>query len=144
MDPGIGPMKKLVLGVVGVLVLAALALFLLRSSDEKVIEALLQEGAAAAQRGDADAVMALVSKDYRNGDEDYAKIEAKIRRVVGQRTGMLEVGGVAVSVSGDVADASCVVRVMVLSKELGRFGLRTKFKREAGKWKVVEGEETRQ
>jgi ketosteroid isomerase-like protein len=132
---------KLGLGVAAVTALAAASLWLLSSSDEEAVEALLREGAAAAERGDADAVVALLSADYRNGEEDRAAAEEKIRRAVGRRTGSLEVAGAAIQVSGDLAEASCRVNVKALQHSLGSFALRVKLRRENGAWKVVAAEE---
>jgi hypothetical protein len=88
-----------------------------------------------------DGVLVLVSKDYRNGEEDRAAVEAKIRRALSQRTGMLEVAGAAVQVSGDAAEVSCVVHVRALQHRLGSFDLRLKFKREPEGWRVTSAEE---
>jgi hypothetical protein len=132
---------KVIAAVAAVIALASAWLLLFRTSDEAAIEALLREGAAAAERGDADAVLALVSKDYRNGGEDRAAVEAKIRRAVGQRLGLLEVSGAAVQVSGDAAEATCVVTARALQHELGSFGLKLKLGREKAGWRVTSAEE---
>ena len=90
---------KVVLAVV-VLVAAALGLiFLLRSSDEEAIEKLLQDGAAAASRQDADAVIALLSKSFKSSEGDHAWAVQRLRRALAQPVGQLEVSpGTPVSV----------------------------------------------
>ena len=123
------------------LLLAALAfIFLFRSSDEKMIEKLLEQGLEAAKAGDAEGVIALISPNYRNGDETRESILRKIRQAVNQRISPARLEGVAVQVSGDDAEAG--VKVIVGISQLKReLNLRLKLKKENGAWKVTSADE---
>ena len=125
----------------GALVLIAVAaVFLLRSSDEQVIEKLREGGLKAAEEGNTEGVIALISPNYRNGDQDYEGICKRIRQAVAQRITPARMDGAAIQVSGD--DADCNVKVIVGALQLRReFGLRLKLKKEHGEWKVVSAEE---
>ena len=125
----------------GALVLIAVAaVFLLRSSDEQVIEKLLESGLKAAEEGNTEGVIALISPNYKNGDQTYDGICKRIRQAVAQRITPAKMDGAAIQVSGDDADAN--VKVVVGALQLRReFGLRLKFKKEHGEWKVVSAEE---
>ena len=126
---------------VGALILAAVAaVFLLSSSDEKVIQKLLEGGLKAAEEGDEAGVVALISLDYRNGDQTYEGIVKRIRQAVAQRITPARMDGAAIQVSGDDAEAN--VKVVVGALQLRReFGLRLKLKKEHGEWKVTSAEE---
>ncbi len=134
---------KMVLAVAAVVGLASGALWLFRSSEEEAIEQLLLEGASAAERGDVEEVTRLLSADYRNGTEDRAAAEVRIRRALAQQLGQVEVVGAAIQVSGDQAEATCGIRLHALGRELGRFSLRLKLKREPEGWRVVSADENR-
>jgi len=132
---------KIIGGFVAVLLVALAVIFLFRSSDEKAIEKLLEAGLQAAEAGDAEGVIALISPDYRNGDETRESIVRKIRQAVGQRITPARMDGAAIQVSGDDADAS--VKVIVGALQLRReFGLRLKLRKESGVWKVTSAEES--
>jgi hypothetical protein len=133
---------KVSLGV-GVLILVALgAVFLFSSSEEKAIQKLLEQGLKAAEEGDAEGVIALISPDYKNGDQTRDGIVQRIRLAVTQRITPAKMDGAAIQVSGDEADAS--VRVIVGAFQLRQeFGLRLKLKKENGGWKVTSAEEAR-
>ena len=126
---------------VGALILVALAaVFLLSSSEEKVIEKLLEQGLQAATEGNAEGVIALISPNYRNGEETREGIVRRIRHAVDQRISPARMAGPAIQVSGDDADVS--VRVIVGALQFQReFGLRLKLKKENGAWKVTSAEE---
>jgi len=126
---------------VGAIILAALAaVFLLSSSDEKVIQKLLEGGLKAAEEGNAEGVIALISENYQNGDEKREGIVRKIRHAVAQRITPARMEGAAIQVSGDDADASA--RVIVGALQFKReFGLRLKLRKENGAWKVTSAEE---
>ncbi len=126
-----------VIGGFAALVLAALAfIFLFRTSDEKAIEILLERGVAAAEAGDAEGVIALVSPNYRNGEETREGILRRIRQAVRERLTPAKLGGAAIQVSGDDAEAN--VRVIVGALQLRReFALRLKLKKEQGQWRVT-------
>jgi hypothetical protein len=133
---------KVSLGV-GVLILVALAaVFLFSSSEEKAIQKLLEQGLKAAEEGDAEGMIALISPDYKNGDQTRDGIVRRIRLAVTQRITPAKMDGAAIQVSGDDADAS--VRVIVGAFQLRQeFGLRLKLKKENGGWKVTSAEEAR-
>lgn len=133
---------KVCLGVAALIALALAAIFLFSSSEEKAIQKLLEEGLKAAEAGDAEGVIALLSPSYKNEDETYADICRRIRAAVGQRIGPAKMEGAAIQVSGDDADASA--RVIVGALQFRRsFGLRLKLRKENGAWKVTSAEEAR-
>jgi hypothetical protein len=127
-------------GVGGLILIAVAAVFLLSSSEEKVIEKLLEGGLKAAEEGNAEGVIALLSTDYRNGDQNFDGICRRIRQAVAQRITPARMDGAAIQVSGDDAEAN--VKVVVGALQLRReFGLRLKLKKEHGQWKVISAEE---
>jgi hypothetical protein len=130
-----------VAGGVGALILiAVLAVFLLSSSEEKVIQKQLEEGLKAAEEGNAEGVIALLSPNYKNGEQTYDGIVRRIRMAVSQRIRPARMEGAAIEVSGDDADAN--VKVVVGALQLRQeFGLRLKLKKESGQWKVTSAEE---
>lgn len=131
---------KVGIGVAALIALAGLAVFLLSSSEEKVIQKLLEGGLKAAEEGNAEGVVALISPNYKNGDQTYDGIVKRIRTAVGQRVTPARMEGAAIQVSGDDAEAS--VTVIVGALQLRReFGLRLKLKKENGAWKVTSAEE---
>ena len=131
---------KVLIGVAGLIVIAALAIFLLSSSDEKVIQKLLESGLKAAEEGNAEGVIALLSPNYKNGEQTYDGIVKRIRGAVAQRISPARMEGAAMQISGDDADVS--LRVIVGALQLKReFGLRLKLKKENGEWKVTSAEE---
>ncbi|MBI3856981.1 MAG: nuclear transport factor 2 family protein [Planctomycetes bacterium] len=131
---------KVLLGVGGFIVIAAAAVFLFSSSEEKVIQKLLEGGLKAAEEGNAEGVIALLSPNYRNGDQTYDGIVKRIRQAVSQRITPARMDPPNIQVSGDDADAS--VRVIIGALQLRQeFGLRLKLKKEGGVWKVTSAEE---
>ena len=127
-------------GVGALILVAVAAVFLLSSSDEKVIEKLLEGGLKAAEEGKEQEVIALISHDYRNGDQTYEGIVKRIRQAVAQRITPARMDGAAIQVSGDDAEAN--VKVVVGALQLRReFGLRLKLKKEHGEWKITSAEE---
>lgn len=131
---------KAVLAFVVVILLALAAMFLFRSSDEKAIEQLLKKGVEAAEAGDAEGVVALISKDYKNGDETREAVVRKIRQAVNQRITPAKLDGAVIQVSGDDADATC--KVIVGALQLKRaFALHLKLRREGNAWKVTSADE---
>jgi ketosteroid isomerase-like protein len=130
-----------VIGGFAALLLVALAfIFLFRTSEEKAIEQLLEKGLKAAEAGDAEGVIALISPHYKNGEETRESIVRKIRQAVGQRISPASLKGSAIQVSGDVADATATVVVGAL--QLRReFSLSLKLKKENGEWKVTSADE---
>ena len=131
---------KVTAGVAALILIALAAVFLLSSSEEKVIQKLLEGGLKAAEEGNADGVIALISENYQNGEEKREAILRRIRQAVSQRISPARMEGAAIQVSGDDADAS--VRVIVGALQLRReFGLRLKLRKEHGAWKVTSAEE---
>lgn len=130
-----------VIGGFVLLILAALAaMFFFRSSDEKEIEKLLQRGLEAAEAGDVEGVVALISPNYKNGDETRESIVRKIRQAVNQRITPARMDGAAIQVSGEDAEAN--VKVVIGALQLRReFGLRLKLRKESGAWKVTSAED---
>jgi hypothetical protein len=131
---------KVIGGFVAVLLLALAVIFLFRTTDEKAIEKLLEAGLQAAEAGDAEGVIALISPNYKNGDETRDSVVRKIRQAVAQRLPGARKEGAAIQVSGDDADAN--VKVIVGLGQLRReFGLSLKLRKENGVWKVTSAEE---
>jgi len=131
---------KVIGGFALLIVVALTVIFLFRTTDEKAIEQLLEKGLKAAEAGDAEGVVALVSPDYKNGDETRDSIVRKIRQAVSQRISPARMDGAAIQVSGEDAEAS--VKVIIGALQLRReFGLRLKLKKENGEWKVTSADE---
>ncbi len=134
---------KVVLAV-AVLVAAALALiFLLRSSDEEAIEKLLQDGAEAASRQDADAVISILSKNFKSKEGDYAWAVERVRGVLRQPVGQLTVSPGGITVEGDEASARVGLKASAGPREIGRTSFEFTFRKENGAWKVFSAEELR-
>lgn len=125
------------------LIAAALAfIFLFRTSDEKAIDNLLKAGLEAASEGEEEKVIALISPNYRNGEETRDGIVRRIRNAVKQRITPARLKGSAIQVSGDDADASMTVEVGMLQLRQ-EFALWLKLRRENGEWKVVAADQSR-
>jgi hypothetical protein len=131
---------KITLGVFALIALALGAIFLFSSSEEKEIQKLLEQGLRAAEAGDAEGVIALISPNYKNGDQTREEIVRRIRQAVAQRITPAKMGGAAIQVDGEDADASVrvVVGALRYTKE---FALRLHLKKEGGGWKVTSAEE---
>jgi len=131
---------KVTLGVVALIAIALGAVFLFSSSEEKAIEKLLEQGLKAAEAGDEEGVIALISPNYKNGDQTREAIVRRIRGAVSQRIAPAKLAGAAIEVDGDDADAS--VRVIVGALRYQKeFALRLHLKKESGGWKVTSAEE---
>jgi hypothetical protein len=127
---------KAILAFVVIILLALGAMLLFRSSDEKDIEKILEKGLAAAEAGDAEGVVALISQDYKNGDETREMVVRKIRQAVNQRISPAKLDGAVIQVSGDAADAN--LQIVIGALQLRRaFGLHLKLKREGSTWRVT-------
>ena len=133
---------KVSLGVAALIVLALAGVFLLSSSDEKEIEKVLQGGLEAAKEGNAEGVIALLSPNYKNGEQTYDGIVRRIRLAVSQRISPARLAGPAIQVSGEDADASVLV-IVGFGQATQEFGLRLKLRKENGVWKVTSAEESR-
>jgi hypothetical protein len=131
---------KVTLAVVALIVLAFGAMLLFSSSEEKVIEKRLEQGLKAAETGDAEGVIALISPDYQNGGQTREAISKRIRQAVAERITPAKLEGAAVQVSGDDADAN--VRVVIGALQVRQeFGLHLKLRKENGVWMIVSAEE---
>jgi len=138
-------MNFYVKSIAGFAVLLAVALsfiFLFRSTEEKAIENLLRARLDAAAEGEEDKVVALISPNYKNGEETRDGIVRRIRNAVKQRISPARLKGSAIQVSGDVADASLTIEVGMLQYRQ-EFALWLKLRRENGEWKVVAADQTR-
>ena len=134
---------KVSLAVVALIGLALGAILLLSGGEEKEIEKLLEQGLKAAEAGDAEGVVALISPNYKNGEQTRDAIVRRIRQAVQQRITPAQLAGSAIHVSGDDADAN--VRVVVGALQLRReFTLRLRLKKEDGAWKVTSADEAGQ
>lgn len=131
---------KVTLAVVALIVLAFGAMLLFSSSEEKVIQKRLEEGLAAAEAGNEEGVVALISPNYSNGGQTRELILKRIHQAVAQRITPAKLEGAAIQVSGDDADAN--VRVVVGALQYRQeFGLRLKLRKENGVWMVTSAEE---
>jgi hypothetical protein len=131
---------KAIGGFALLLVLALSAIFLFRTSDERAIEQLLAGGLRAAEAGDAEGVIALISPDYKNGEETRDSILRKIRHAVSQRLSPARMDGAAIQVSGEDAEAN--VKVVVGALQMRQdFGLRLRLRKEHGGWKVTSADQ---
>ena len=131
---------KVTLGVVALIAIALGAVFLFSSSEEKAIEKLLEQGLKAAEAGDEEGVIALISPDYKNGEQTREQIVRRIRQAVAQRITPARMEGAAIQVDGDDADANVrvVVGALRYTKE---FALHLRLKKQSGRWLVTSAEE---
>jgi hypothetical protein len=124
---------------------AAAAVFLLSSGAEREIERRIEEAARAAERGDAEAVVAFLSRAYRSGNEDYedaaGRVRREVRRLGGGGGAALRVEGCAVDVHGEEAEALVRAVVRLGPRPAGEFQVRLRFRREEGVWRVIAAEE---
>ena len=134
---------KVVLGVAALVGAALGLIFLLRSSDEEAIEKLLQDGAAAASRQDADAVIALLSRNFRSNEGGYDWAVERVRGVLRQPVGQLAVSPGGILIEGDEASARVGLKASAGPREIGRTSFEFKFRKENGVWKVISAEQVR-
>jgi hypothetical protein len=131
---------KVTLGVVALIALALGAIFLFSNSEEKEIQKLLEGGLEAAVAGNEEAVIALISPNYKNGEQTREQIIHRIRWAVSQRISPAKMDGAAIQVDGEDADASVRV-VLGALKYTKEFALRFHLKKESGAWKITSAEE---
>ena len=132
---------KVCLAVAALIAVALAAIFLFSSSEEKAIQAVLEGALKAAEAGDSEGVIAVVSPNYRRENETRDDLARRIRAAVSQRISPAKMEGAAIQVSGDDADAS--VRVIVGALQFRRsFGLKLSLKKESGVWKVTSAEQS--
>ncbi len=131
---------KVTLAVIVLIGIALGAIFLFSSSEEKEIQKLLEGGLEKAVSGDEEGVIALISPNYKNGEQTRDQIVHRIRWAVSQRISPAKMDGAAIQVDGEDADAS--VRVVVGALKYTReFALRFHLKKESGVWKITSAEE---
>lgn len=131
---------KIVLATAAVMGAALLWLLFFRTSDERAIEDLCRAGAAAAEKGDVEAVIALLSTSFRNSEGDYAKVCERLRGRISQVRGGVELKSFVAQVDGEAATATVGVRGHALGNELWRTTLSLKLRKESGAWRVVSAE----
>lgn len=136
-------MKKIVIGVAGVILLAAAAVFFLRSSDEEKIEKMIRECAEAAERGNAEAVLRHVDPACTLNGSNYQSLCDRLRRDIERVRGAKIEIGVAPQVENEEADATVHVRVRAAQHVLGETEIKLRLKRIAGEWKIVRVDEVR-
>jgi hypothetical protein len=137
--------KKIILGVTLLVAVAASAVFLLGSSDEKAIERLVETGAKAAEKGDAEGVIALLSRSYQAPGQDYDAAAQRIRREISpqRNLGQIQVQGISIQVNGPDASVQLRVRARAGPYALGEMGFSLKLRKEEEGWKVTSAEEIR-
>lgn len=135
---------KLSMGMVAFAGVAAAAIFLLSGREEQAVEKRLEQAARAVERGDAEGVIALLSRAYRDSAHDYEGIAQRIRREVAPgRHPQVELAGTAVTVNGDEADAETRVNIKAGPHGLGTAAFRLRLRKEAGVWRIIRAEELR-
>ena len=134
---------KVTVGVAALVAVALGLIFLLRSSDEEAIEQLLKDGAAAASRQDAEAVVALLSKAFKSNEGDYDGAVQRVRRALAQPVGRIEASPGGIEVTGDEAFAKVRLRARAGPREVGETAFEFRFRKENGAWKVTGAEELR-
>ena len=128
---------KVIAGVGAVMGAALLWILFFRTSDEQAIEALCRKGVEAAQSGDVDGVVALLSTSFKNNEGDYAHAVGRLKGAVPQLRGALEMTSFVAQVDGDAATATVGLRGHALGRELWRSALAMRFRKEDGVWKVT-------
>ena len=129
---------KAVLGFAGVVIVALAAIFLLRNSDETAIQELLEEGAAAASRKDPEGVIRLLSRSYRNKDEDYDAVAARIReKISSSNTPPVVIAGAAIDPQGEEAVALVSIEPRLGPYKGEMLKLHLKLRKEEEGWRVT-------
>ena len=136
-------MKKIAIGVAGVVALAAAALFFLRSSDEEKIEKMLRECADAAEKGDAEGILRHLDPACTFDGSSYSSLCERLRREVERVRGAKIDIGVASQVANDEADAGLQVSVRAAQHVLAEAKLRLKLRKVGGEWRIVQVDEVR-
>jgi hypothetical protein len=135
---------KVCLGVAVLVAAAVGAVFLFSGGgEEAAIEELFQGAAVAAQRGDTEAFLAIVSRDFKSREYDYDGVVRRIRSYIRPENqyGQVQVSS-AIQVQGEEADATARVRVG-FGKNAPETLFRVKLRKENGAWKVTSAEEVR-
>lgn len=127
----------------GVLALALAFILFFRTSDQAAIEKLLREAAESAQKADAEAVVALISRSFESERGNYDWAAGRVRGALTRSPGFIEVLGCAVEVEdGERARALLHLRGYVGKNELWRMSLDLRLRKESGEWKVTSAVET--
>jgi hypothetical protein len=134
---------KLTLAVLGIVAVAFALLFLIRDSDEEAIEKLLQRGAEAASKQDAEGVIALLSVRFKSTEGDHAWAVQRIRRLLSQGVGTVEVSPAGIVIDGEDASARVGLRAKAGPYGVGETRVDFRFRKENGVWKVTGAEEIR-
>lgn len=134
---------KLLAGMALLVGAAVVLVLLLASGEEREIEELLEEGVRAAERGDAEGVIALLSPNYQRGGQDYGAACDRIRRELKRiEKGMtLQLAGAQIQVREGEAEAHVTVTFRAGAQVVGNLVLRLSLKNESGSWKVTSAEE---
>lgn len=127
---------KVIAGVALLMGAALLFILFFRTSDEAAIEALLRGGAESAQKGDADAVVALLSKSFKHPQGDYAWAEGRVRQALKQPRGLIEVLSCVVQVEGETARTMLKLRGHIGANELWRISFDFSLRKEDGVWRI--------
>lgn len=130
---------KVGLAMGAVIVIAITAIVLLPRSDEKEIEAVIEQGIEAARRGDTEGVIELISRNYGGAPEEYAEVCTTIRQYVGPgKYSKLEYSELEIRVFGDTASARFKIKVIGL-KSMPDFPrwVELDFRKEPAGWRVT-------
>jgi hypothetical protein len=132
---------KIIAAVVVVMGGALLFMLFFKSSDEQAIEELCRKGAEAAQKADADGVIALISTSFKGEEGGYDEICRRIRSRLVRSPGFVEVTSFVAQVDGENATATVGVRGYAGRNELWKTAFSLRLRKEAGQWKVTGAEE---
>ena len=135
---------KVCLGVVILVLLALGAVFLLSwGGEEAAIEKLLEGAGEAAERGDTEAFVGIVSRDFKTKEYDYDGVVRKIRAYIRpeNRYPVVEVRS-SVHVRGQEADATARA-IVGFGRNTQEALFRLRLRKEAGGWKIISAEEIR-
>ena len=127
---------KILAGTAAVLLAAFAALFLLRGGEEKRIRAVIDEGSAAALRGDAETCIALLAKDYSHGGLTRDSVADQLRTYIKPgRWEAVEILAVDPATEGDSGQA----KVRLLLQQSGvriPLSLMLFFRKGDGRWRI--------
>ena len=134
---------KIAGAVVAVVGAALIFILFFRTSDEAAIEAFLRAGAESAQKADADAVIAMLSRSFKSPQGDHAWAVGRIRNALQRSPGQIQVLGVAVQVDGEAGRATVKLRGHLGANELWRAGFDFYLEKESDGWRITSAEELR-
>lgn len=134
---------KIALSVAVVVGAALAAVLMLPGGEKKAIENLLRDAARAAERGDADAVVGLLSPGYRSGDQDYEAMARRLRAEIAPRRHETVELDCTVETRGAEAVARVRLKVKAGPSESGEAQFTLRLRKEGGAWKIASAEEIR-